>query len=244
MPKLVLKFGNRILQETAVSRGEVRIGRSPNCAIVIDNPAVSHSHARVFTEAGHLMLEDFGSLNGTLVNGQRIQTMTLKIGDSIVIGKHTVVVEDSREADSFAALPRSTKPTAPKVDETMVLGTRERQALVQKLAAEGECSQVAPSRLRVPTLIVRKGKTNQKEYMVTDKLTVIGKSTMATVRLQAWFAPRVAAQISRREDNSYYIGAAGKIPRVNGQLTRRPTKLMPGDIIEVARIQLEFQYRD
>jgi pSer/pThr/pTyr-binding forkhead associated (FHA) protein len=244
MAKLVLKFGNRILQETPVSGGEVQIGRSPNCAIVIDNPAVSHSHARVFTEAGRLMVEDFGSLNGTLVNGQRIHSRTLRTGDSIAIGKHIILVEDSQEADCFPALVQSTRPSAPKVDETMVLATRERQEFLRRLAAEGECSQVAPSRLRVPTLIVRKGKTDQKEYMVTDKLTVIGKSPMATIKLRAWFAPRVAAQISRREDNSYYVGAAGKVPRVNGRLTARPTKLAPGDIIEVASIRLEFQYRD
>ena len=67
---------------------------------------------------------------------------------------------------------------------------------------------------------------------------------MATVKLRGWFAPKVAAQINRREDNSYYIGAADKIPTVNGDPVRHPTKLKSGDIIEVAGIQLEFVYRD
>jgi pSer/pThr/pTyr-binding forkhead associated (FHA) protein len=244
MPRLVLKFGNRIIKEMPVRQEGVRIGRSPDCGIVIDNPAVSHSHARVFTDKGRLMLEDFGSLNGTLVNGQRVQSVTLKTGDSVKIGKHTIFVEDSSETDDLPALAKSAKPPVLKIDETMVLGTRERQQVLQKLAADGEHSQVAPTRLMVPTLIVRKGKTNQREYLVTDILTIIGKSPMATVRLKGWFAPKVAAQISRREDNSYYIGAAGKVPLVNGRPATRPTKLMPGDVIEVARIQLEFNYRD
>ena len=54
---------------------------------------------------------------------------------------------------------------------------------------------------------------------------------MATVKLKGWFAPKVAAQINRREDNSYYIGAADKVPSVNGQAIGHPTKLSSGDII-------------
>jgi pSer/pThr/pTyr-binding forkhead associated (FHA) protein len=42
MPKLVLKFENAILQEVPVNAKEVSIGRSPDNALVIDNPAVSH----------------------------------------------------------------------------------------------------------------------------------------------------------------------------------------------------------
>ena len=70
----------------------------------------------------------------------------------------------------------------------------------------------------VPTLVVKKGKTDQREYVLNDKLTVVGKSALATVKLKSWFAPKVAAQISRREDQTYYVGAADKLPRVNGQL--------------------------
>jgi hypothetical protein len=67
---------------------------------------------------------------------------------------------------------------------------------------------------------------------------------MATVKLKGWFAPKVAAQINRREDNSYYIGAGDKVPSVNGQPILHPAKLSSGDIIEVAGIELEFVYRD
>src|SRR5215470_14245849 len=97
MSKLVLKFENAVLQEVAVGRKEVSIGRSPDNGIVIDNPAVSHYHARVFNEEGRLMLEDFGSLNGTFLNGQRVKMAMLKPGDSVAIGKHTIVVTDSAE---------------------------------------------------------------------------------------------------------------------------------------------------
>ena len=91
---------------------------------------------------------------------------------------------------------------------------------------------------------MRKGKTSHAEYLLTDQLTVIGKSELASIRLRGWFAPRTAAQINRREDNSFYLGAAGKIPSINGHPAIHPAKLAPGDLIEVAGVRLEFQYRD
>lgn len=244
MPKLVLKFENSILKEVLVGSKEVSIGRSPDNTLVIDNPAVSHYHARVFREEDRLMLEDFGSLNGTFLNGQRVKMVTLKPGDSVAIGKHTIVVAESHEMDGFATGTGESKPVAPKIDETMMLDTKERREFLQKVAAVGESAQVAPARLKVATLVVRRGKTDQREYTLTDKLTVVGKSAMATVKLKGWFAPKAAAQITRRDDNSYYIGAADKVPNVNGQPIARPTKLSSGDVIEVGGIELEFVFRD
>src|ERR1700691_5645770 len=160
MARLVMKFGNKILKEVSAGQGEISIGRSPNCSLVIDNPAVSHAQARIYNDAGNLMLEDFGSLNGTLVNGQRVQTVRLKHGDSLQIRKHTILFEDGGEPvaapSGSPALPASPRSKVSKIAETEVLGTRERRDFLQRLADAGEHSQ---ARVKIPTLIVRKGKT-------------------------------------------------------------------------------------
>jgi pSer/pThr/pTyr-binding forkhead associated (FHA) protein len=245
MPKLTLKFDNAILGEVPVGSKEVSIGRSPDNAMVIDNPAVSHYHARVFNEEGRIMLEDFGSMNGTFVNGQRVKMVMLKPGDRVTVGKHTIVVSDSHDLDGFAPVGAGVaKAAAPKINETVMLDTKERREFLQKIAAVGESSQVAPARVKVATLIVRSGKTDRQEYALTDKLTVVGKSALATVKLKGWFAPKAAAQINRREDNSYYIGAADKTPSVNGNPITHPTKLSSGDVIAVAGVAMEFVLRD
>src|SRR5579863_1696573 len=244
MSKLTLKFENSVLNEVAVGPKEVSIGRSPDNGLVIDNPAVSHYHARVFNEDGRLMLEDFGSLNGTFVNGQRVKMVSLKPGDSVAIGKHTIIVSDSRDAADPIWKGGMQKPAAPKINETVMLDTKERREFLQKVAAVGESSQPAPSRVKVATLVVRKGSTDKREYALSDKLTVIGKSPMATVKLKGWFAPKAAAQINRREDNSYYIGAADRVPLVNGAPAVHPTKLAAGDVIEVAGVEMKLVYPD
>jgi pSer/pThr/pTyr-binding forkhead associated (FHA) protein len=241
MAKLTLRFGNSILKEVPVGQSGVRIGRSPDNGLVIDNPAVSSHHARVLPgTSGWLILEDLGSMNGTFVNSQRVKSVTLKPGDCVTIGKHTILAENSRDNYDFLA-PRAAVPT---LNETVMLGTRERSEFLERIAAEGESVQIAPARMKVPTLIVRKGKTKQREYTLTDNLTVIGKSALATVKMRGWFAPKVAAQINRRGNDDYYVGTASSVPVVNGRPISSPTKLQSGDIIEFARLKLEFLYRD
>jgi len=116
----------------------------------------------------------------------------LKDGDSILIGKHQILVDQLHDA----ALPADAwrKAPVPRVNETMVLDTHERRKLLEEAAAAGERSQLSPERMRVPTLTVLQGRTDQKEYRVAGKLTVIGHSEMATVRLRGWFTPDIAAQ--------------------------------------------------
>ena len=51
----------------------VTIGRLPDNAVIIDNPAVSGHHARVFFEGARVVLEDLRSTNGTFVNGRPVR---------------------------------------------------------------------------------------------------------------------------------------------------------------------------
>ncbi len=107
----------------------------------------------------------------------------------------------------------------------------------------GERTQFAASRLKVPTLVVLSGKTDQKEYVLTNKLTVIGKSKMATVKLKGWFKPQLAAQVNQRDDG-YYVGPGDKVPVVNGAPITGPLRLNDGDVIEVCGLRMNFIFRD
>ena len=86
MPKLTLQFEGRLLKEYSVGVG-LTIGRAPDNAVIIDNPAVSGHHARVFSESGAVILEDLNSTNGTFVNGTRVQSAQLSSGDRLQIGR-------------------------------------------------------------------------------------------------------------------------------------------------------------
>lgn len=72
----------------------VVIGRSADCAIVLDDDFVSTRHARVVNGETGLYLEDLGSTNGTYVNGRRITAPT-SVGteDEIRIGRTILKLE-------------------------------------------------------------------------------------------------------------------------------------------------------
>ena len=241
MSRLVLKYERATLKEVPLGTRPVTIGRAPDNDIPIDNLAVSNYHARVYVEAGSLVVEDLNSLNGSFLNDIRIERALLKDGDAILIGKHHILVDQAHDAvisaDEFRKAP------APRVNETMVLDTQQRREMFEQAAAAGERSQVAPNRLRVPTLTVLQGRTDKKEYRLAGKLTVIGRSNMATVRLLGWFTPSIAAQINKHEDG-YYLGRGDLVPKVNGVEIGALTKLNDGDLIEVGRVRLNFLYRE
>jgi hypothetical protein len=241
MPRLVLKFEGSSLKEVPLGTRPVTIGRAPDNDIPIDNLAVSNYHARVYVEAGSLVVEDLNSLNGSFLNEIRVERSLLKDGDIILIGKHEILVDQAHDA----VLPAddSRKAPAPRVNETMILDTQERRKLLDAAVAAGERSQLSPERMRVPTLTVTRGRTDQKEYRISGKLTVIGNSIMATVRLRGWFTPEVAAQINKHEDG-YYLGRGDRVPKINGVGIHGLTKLNDGDVIEVGRVRLNFFFRD
>jgi len=242
MAKLSLMFDDKLVKEVPVGGRPIGIGRSPDNELPVDNLAVSNYHARVYFEAGRLVVEDLDSLNGTFVNDLRVERATLHDGDSIWIGKHHIKVDASGDTPAgYDTTPKGA--AAPRINETMVLDTKARRDMLQQAAAMGERTQFAAGRLKVPTLVVVGGKTDQKEYVLTNKLTVIGKSKMATVKLRGWFKPQLAAQINQRDDG-YYVGPGDKVPTVNGTPIPGPVRLNDGDVIEVCGTRMNFVFRD
>jgi pSer/pThr/pTyr-binding forkhead associated (FHA) protein len=241
MPKLSLMFDNKLVREVPVGSRPVTIGRAPDNDLSVDNLAVSNYHAKIYFEAGRMVVEDLNSLNGTFVNDLRVERATLHDGDKVHVGKHVIKVDTS--GDAPVPWQSGRKPAAPRINETMVLDTKERRQMLQQAAAMGESMQFASTRVKVPTLMVLGGNTDQKEYILTNRLTVIGKSAMATVRLKGWFKPQMAAQINQRDDG-YFLGPGDKVPTVNGRPISGPTRLNDGDLIEVSGVKLNFIFRE
>ncbi len=62
------------------------LGRSEQRDIVLTDPSASRKHAEVFQQDGRWYVRDFGSVNGTWVNDQRVREHALQDGDRIRIG--------------------------------------------------------------------------------------------------------------------------------------------------------------
>ena len=102
-PKFWLVVGEKTIP---LAGDDAIAGRDPSCAIWLDRPGVSRSHARFRVEDRAAWVEDLGSLNGTVVAGTRISGRTrLHPGDVVTIGEVTLTVGSSQTA--------ATTPTRP-----------------------------------------------------------------------------------------------------------------------------------
>ena len=77
-----------VIREYPLTKERTTIGRKPHNDIVIDNLAISGEHATIMTILNDSFLEDLGSTNGTLVNGQPIKKHFLQNNDVIELGKY------------------------------------------------------------------------------------------------------------------------------------------------------------
>jgi FHA domain-containing protein len=84
---------NRPARSIPASGGPIRIGRAPDCELVLRDSRVSRRHARLAARDGVLVLTDLGSTNGTRVNGHRISEVVLGAGDRILLGETILTIE-------------------------------------------------------------------------------------------------------------------------------------------------------
>ena len=267
--KLSLKFSDDVLREVALSGGVVTIGRQPDNLLQIDNPIVSGHHARIFWEKSNYVLEDNESFNGTYLNNRSVSRAVLGDGDVIVIGKHRIEFHSEvgkRDASSSSVTQDRTsgcqaqveKAAPPQLDATMVLDTNKLKEMMAKMASAAapvrpsgialvtacESRAVRPRQIGMLTIVA--GRTDRQRYLLSSKLSVIGKSMMASIRLKRWFAPRVAASIHQREDGYFLVRAAKNI-RIkvnNAEVTQGQQELKSGDQFEVAGIVAKFGYEN
>lgn len=233
MPKLILKFNEAVLKEIPLDREQLTIGRKPDNDVVIDNPAVSGHHAKLARVQAVYFLEDLGSTNGTFVNEKKIDKKQLRDGDRVTIGKHLLLFEDEVKGVSVA-------PAAVDTDKTMILDTQKQREMLKAEQTLG-----GKPKERFGVLQVLAGGTDKKEYHLTGRLAIIGSQDGATVKLTGWFAPKVAAMISRRPDGyNISLSEESKKVLVNGMPVQGRADLKDGDLLEVAGVKMSFLLKD
>jgi pSer/pThr/pTyr-binding forkhead associated (FHA) protein len=123
MAKLILSMDGLVLKEIPLSKERTTIGRKPSNDIQIDNLAVSGEHAVIVTIMNDSFLEDLGSTNGTIVNGNPIKKHFLQNNDVIELGKYKL---------KFLAEP-GVQPAASAADfeKTMVLRPSAMKAVAE-----------------------------------------------------------------------------------------------------------------
>jgi hypothetical protein len=104
-----------------VPAGSSILGRGQDCGLRVDDPRLSRHHARLLHDGDVLIIEDIGSTNGVVVNGERIQgKKNLISGDTVVCGPcvFTVALDPTQRASASELLPGTDRnPDPRKTDE-------------------------------------------------------------------------------------------------------------------------------
>ena len=155
MAKLILSMDGLVLKEIPLTKERTTIGRKPHNDIQIDNLAVSGEHAVIVTILNDSFLEDLGSTNGTVVNGNPIKKHFLQNNDVVELGKYklkfigeatpTVTGEKADFEKTMVLRPSAMKPAgdAPKAGGGAQAAVAQRAAAVQQAAASAAATGTA-----------------------------------------------------------------------------------------------------
>ena len=117
---VILRSGALVGTEMLVP-GDYRIGREASCELHIDEPTLSRVHARLVFNGTRVGIQDLGSDNGVLINGEKIQAREVKSLDDVLLGKVTL---------KFKVIGRKDEPAPERapLDRTVPLAARPSSA--------------------------------------------------------------------------------------------------------------------
>ncbi|MBY0267774.1 MAG: FHA domain-containing protein [Burkholderiales bacterium] len=193
MAKLILTLDNTLVREVPLDKERIMIGRKPSNEIQIENLAVSGEHACIVTILNDSFLEDMGSTNGTLVNGQPIKKHILQNNDVIEIGKYKLKY--------VAGAPAQAAP-AEDFEKTMILRPAAKAAAMAKPAA----APAAPAPAAAPAAAAPAAKPSMPPP--TPKPVVPGAAPAATpAAAPAAAAPAAVAAAAAKPGEGQQLAA-------------------------------------
>ena len=236
MAKLILSLDGSVIREVPLDKERVTIGRKPQNDIQIENLAVSSEHACIVTILNDSFLEDLGSTNGTLVNGNPIKKHILQNNDVVEIGKYKLKY--------IADTPAAGQTSADEFEKTMVLRAPAARPAGERAFGDTQAMQVAAAAATAAAAAVAKpteapllaavqilnGPSAGKELELTKNLTTLGK-------------PGVQVAVITRRPQGYFIThvEGATFPVVNGKaLDAQAHPLKDHDVIELTGVKMEF----
>ena len=193
---------------------------------MIDNPAVSGHHCKIYLQGDTFFIDDLNSTNGTFVNDKKIIRSKIQNNDIIGIVKHALVLLDERAAVENAGEPAGAEGTV-----VLSAASQSQMALAATAAARTEMPGF---------LAVLKGLVDKPEYELNGLSTYIGKSDRVQIPIKGLFAPEVAAMIAKRPEGYFLIALKENYPKHNGLPLKEKILLTDGDEIEISGTLFRF----
>lgn len=88
------------LEKVSVQSNNFLVGRLSDCDLEVQDGKVSRKHCRILKEEDQFFIQDLGSSNGTIVNGENVDQAKLEEGDRIIIGETALYFSQNKEGPS------------------------------------------------------------------------------------------------------------------------------------------------
>ena len=265
MAKLILSMDGLVLKDISLTKERTTIGRKPHNDIQIDNLAVSGEHAVIVSILNDSFLEDLGSTNGTLVNGQTVKKHFLQNNDVIELGKYKLKYMNEGSAPAKAADFEKTMILRPGAMRAMVPpppaanlqsqapvlpkpGVVAAKALGDTMVNQGALAGSASS--SAPALVAASSPPAQIPQRV-GMLKLLtggsaGRSLELTKPLTTLGKPGVQVAVITRRPQGFFIThvEGASFPVLNGKvLDSQAHALQDHDIVELAGVKMEFFFK-
>ncbi|MDQ1590868.1 MAG: phosphoserine phosphatase RsbU/P [Pyrinomonadaceae bacterium] len=176
MPDLIVNYPDRSPDTFPLGRLRITIGRSARNDVCIPDPFASRVHAEVRREGDAYVLQDLGSANGTLYNGDRVEAaLPLTPGGRIQIGETEIVFRDK---DAGAGATMIADPSAASLPEaTIALNSDQRSTsglleAIEDARTQGSAEQPRPA---AGTIINATRAASANSVQQSDLLALISK---------------------------------------------------------------------
>jgi pSer/pThr/pTyr-binding forkhead associated (FHA) protein len=224
MEEWALLLNNRIIRRFEIDEGQsLTIGRGGDADITVDNNAISRQHSSLELKGGTYYLTDLYSLNGTKVNGQKIDSsVPIKKTDLIEIGKFTL------------------KPAEDLTTEEQVVSFSSIEGMDQTIFVN---SRVPKNHLSAQdTLRVVEGSASPSALKLTNVDSVkVGKDSSCDIVISGLLVAKTQYFIGRN-GGSFTVtpGSGWRKVFLNGEKINQEIKLKKGDVITVAGTSLQL----
>jgi pSer/pThr/pTyr-binding forkhead associated (FHA) protein len=232
-PLISLQFKDKEIDHWVFDRPQFKIGRTPDNDIVIDNLAVSRLHAVLEEEKGNYYVRDCDSLNGTLLNNQKVGRAKLEDGDEVCIGKHNILFR----RQGGQAVPAG--ETIQGFDQTMIINTSV--DAVQVPQDHPHTPHRPKSKNQVNPRLIIKTEYGDRVIELKNGSLTIGSDLASDVVVEGMFVAKRHAEIIRNEDKVVLRHLRGlRTVSVSGKKVRE-IELKNNDEIKIAKDEFIFQ---
>ncbi len=236
MDEWVLSLNDKIIKRFTISDGQVlTIGRGSDADVVVDNTAISRQHSSLELKGGIYYLTDLYSLNGTKVNGEKIESsIPVAKNDAIEIGKFHL--QPAEAVDHLGTYLESSS-TPDLNDETIFVSSKARKTSTQEIVKTPR-----GVRHRGNSLTAVGGQVAPATLILDDKDSVkIGKSPSCDMVIQGFWVAKSQFYIISRGNNFFLVPQSSWAKtRINGTKIKEEQQLRRGDLIEVGDNRIRF----